>query len=73
MALDYSSLCDQSPRKVIWIERAQVLKGLADADQLDRQAQFAGDRQRDSATRGAVQLGQHNSRDLSTAWANSRA
>src|ERR1700759_4160524 len=39
------------------VERAQVLEFLPPPDQLHRDAEFGGDRQRDAALRGAVELG----------------
>src|SRR5262245_63815755 len=45
------------------VERAQVLEPLAHADQLHRDAELAGDRERDPALRGPVELRQHNAAD----------
>src|ERR1041384_901248 len=50
--------------KIAGIERPEVVEPFADADQLDRQAELVGDRDRDSAFRGAVQLRQRDARDL---------
>src|SRR6266498_5545089 len=44
--------------EVLRIERAQVFESLADPDQLDREAEFVGDRNRDPASRGPVELRQ---------------
>src|ERR1700743_92113 len=46
------------------IERAQVLEFLPHPDQLHRDAEFGGDRQRDAALGGAVELGQGDAGDL---------
>src|SRR5690606_12636733 len=44
-------------------EFAEILRLLADADEADRQLQLACDGDHDAATRGAVELGQHQARD----------
>ena len=48
----------QRPREVVRVERAQVLELLADADQLDRDPELVGDRERDAALGRAVELGE---------------
>ena len=53
-------LLQQGAGEVVGVERAQVLEALADPDQLDGQAHLLGDRQRDAALGGAVELGQHH-------------
>ena len=53
----------QRAREVVGVERAQVLELLADADQLDRDAELVGDRQRDAALGRAVELGQDDAGD----------
>src|SRR6478609_4318450 len=50
--------CDERAREVVGVERAQVLERLADADELDRDAELAGDGQGDPALGGAVELGE---------------
>src|SRR3954453_829033 len=55
---------EQRAREVVRVERAQVLERLADADQLDRDAELGRDRHGDPALRGAVELGQHDAVDL---------
>src|SRR5215218_8891113 len=54
----------QRAGELVGVERAQVLELLADADQLDRDAQLACDRERDAALRGAVELRQHDAGDV---------
>src|SRR5436309_15926785 len=54
-----SGSLEQRSREQPWIERAQVLDRLADADQLDRQAELAGHRPRAPPARAAVELGAH--------------
>src|SRR3954466_554966 len=49
--------------EVVRVKRAEVLERLADADELDRDAQLAGDGQRDAALGRAVELGQHDAVD----------
>ena len=56
-------LGDQRPREVGRVERPQVVELLADPDQLDRDAQLVGDRERDPALGGAVELGQDEAAD----------
>ena len=46
------------------IERTQILQRLADPDQLDRDAELVGDRERDAALVGAVELGEDDARDV---------
>ena len=56
-----------TPRRAranVRVERAQVLEPLPDADQLHRDAEVGGDRQRDAALGGAVELGQDDAVDL---------
>jgi hypothetical protein len=55
---------DRRDRELLRVERAQVLQLLADADQLDRDLELMGDRERDAAARRAVELRQHDPRDL---------
>ena len=57
---DYAG--QQRAGEVVGVERAQVLELLADADQLDRDAELVGDRQRDAALGGAVELGEDDRR-----------
>src|SRR5215210_4764528 len=54
---------DERGGEVVGIERAQVLERLADADQLHRDAELGGDRQRDAALRRAVELREHDAVD----------
>src|SRR3954447_15680560 len=50
--------------EVVGVERPQVLERLADPDQLDRDAELVGDRQRDPALGGPVELGQDDAGDV---------
>src|SRR5256886_10412540 len=54
---------DQCARKVVRVERAQVVEALADAHELDRQPELVGDRDGDTAARRAVELRQRDARD----------
>src|SRR3954451_12526058 len=51
------------PGEVVGVEGPQVLQALADADQLDRDPQLAGDRQGDPALGRPVELDQHDAVD----------
>src|SRR4051794_39549603 len=42
-------------------ERGQIVNSLADADEMDRQFEFLGERNQDAAARGAVELGHDQS------------
>src|SRR5436190_11016867 len=53
----------EGSREVLRVEGAQVLERFADPDQLDGDPQLAGDRKRDAALRGAVELGQNDAVD----------
>src|SRR6185437_9168540 len=53
-------LGQQCLREVVGVERPQVVELLADPDELHGDAEFAGDRQRDAALRGPVQLREHD-------------
>ena len=57
------SLSDERAREVVRVERAQVVELLAHADQLHRQAELVGDRDRDAALRRAVELRQRDAGD----------
>src|SRR5207237_10453612 len=57
------SAADERAREILRIERPQVVELLADADQLHRQAELVGDRNRDTAFRGAVELRQRDTGD----------
>src|SRR4051794_20925149 len=46
----------ERPGEIVGVERAQVLERLADADELDRDAELTGDGQRDAALGRAVEL-----------------
>ena len=52
----HSAFSDEGVREIAGVERPEVVQALADADQLHRQAQLLGDRERDAALRGAVEL-----------------
>src|ERR1700761_2206265 len=54
----------ERPGEVPGVERTQILELLADADQLDRDAELGRDRQRDPALGGAVELGEHDPGDV---------
>ena len=51
-------------REVLRVERPQVLELLADPDQLDRDPELVGDRQRDAALGRAVELGEDDAGDV---------
>src|SRR3954453_14577331 len=63
MYLHGRCLGEQCAGEVVGVERTQIVELLADADQLHRDAQLAGDRERDPALRGAVELGQDDAVD----------
>src|SRR3954465_14061209 len=54
---------EQRAGEVVGVERPQILELLADADQLDGDAQLIGDGQRDAALGGAVELGEDDAGD----------
>ena len=56
-------LVDKRAREVLRVERAQVVDLLPHADQLHGQAELIGDRDRDTALRGAVELRQRDAGD----------
>src|SRR4051812_48315683 len=56
-------LTDQRPREVLRVERAEVVELLADADELDRQAELVRDRDRNAALCAAVELRQDDAGD----------
>src|ERR1035437_10721486 len=55
---------EQRIDEVRWLEGQQVLGALAHSHELDRDAEFALDRDHDAASRGAVQFGQHDARHV---------
>src|SRR5205085_2277420 len=57
------ALANERPGELPGLEWPQVLELLTDADQLDRDAELMGDRQRDAALGRPVELGQHQARD----------
>ena len=58
-----SSTPGDDPAHLVGVERAQVADALADADRVDRQAEFLRRRDQHAAARGAVQLGHHQPGD----------
>src|SRR5512135_1737797 len=56
--------CDRA-RKVIGVERLEILETLADADGVDGKLEALGDRDKDAAPRGTVELGHDEARDAS--------
>src|SRR3954453_17452522 len=63
MYLHGRCLREQCAGEVVGVERTQIVELLADADELHRDAQFAGDGEGDPALRGAVELRQHDAVD----------
>src|SRR6266571_3019350 len=54
---------DERAGKVVGIERPEIFQRFPDADELDRESQFVGDRDCDAAFCAAVELRQRHARD----------
>src|SRR3954452_1491565 len=50
--------------ELVGVERDEVIRRLAEADELDGDAELGLDRKHDAALRGAVELGQHHAGDV---------
>src|SRR3954469_11710126 len=57
-------LSEQGVHEGLGLERREVVRPLAETDQLHRHPELALHRNDDAALRGAVELGQHDARDV---------
>src|SRR6476469_11120190 len=47
----------ERPAEILRLKRREIVDPFADADEMDRQLELLGDRNKDAAARGAVELG----------------